>query len=126
MQIKDVPTTQITKLKGLGDNFSRWFGTVDVDSVPSPLFSTPLPSPMTGRDILKQFNPTLVEIKDIYALVPSLKKSALFLVTDSTPITRVVFVLFQYKSDTQWEFVSREMDAEPWYGDVDIYSLTKI
>lgn len=124
MDIRSAQSDQASKIKDLGSNFDAWFGTSDISAAGTALFSTPLPKPLTGREIMQMFPITPVSIKDIYTLMPSLKKSALFIV-DAQGTNRVVFV-FKNPGDTNWTLVSRELEAEPWFGDVDIYSLTKI
>jgi hypothetical protein len=125
MQIKDLPQVQNAKIKVMGGNFLSWFGNLNVDANPSNvLFSIPLPKPMTGRDIVA-LGATSVQPRDLYTTVKTLNKGGLFIVTDSQGTDRIIFV-FKDAGDASWSVVSRELEAEPWFGDVNIYSLTKI
>lgn len=116
----------VSKVGILGQNFNTWFGSKEFSNENKPLFSTPLPRPMLGQQIVDEFKTTPVSLANIFKVIGTMSKPGLFFVNDDFGNLKTIFVFKQYSNDTEWALVSRELYDEAWYGDVNIYSLTKI
>lgn len=127
MKLADALDNKTTKIKELGSNAVEWFGDLQFTaSLASPLFLMPLPRTMTGQEIVDEYNITPVGLDDVYGQIAKIKKSSLFFVNDLQGTIRTIFVFKAFPEDVKYTIVARELNTDPWFGDMDIYSLNEI
>lgn len=106
-------------LATLGPNFQAWFAAQVVTATVAPLYSTPLPSPMTGAAIVATLGaqPVTLDIVASHVKSMSANNKHLFFIADASGIVRAVMA---FRLAGKWQFVALATDDPcPWYSDPD-------
>lgn len=118
------PETINGQLVTLGANFYDWFWGMDYTGTPASLFSSPVSQSMTADAIISEKNPTAVQLKDMYALVPTLMRDSMFFIVDNTSTLRTVMV---FAADVSPKIIAlRTTEPGDWEANVDVYSASPV
>lgn len=116
-------------IKLLGQNLIDRYGGIDFVDKPTTVFTKQLEGRMTPSEIIKTYNPSVMELGEIYHLLDTLSVDSqyLFLVNDKEGLQRFIMAFNEPTNKDGWRLVSpTEFENPTWDKDKLLVSKTKI